>query len=174
MDNEEEIKRCLRHCTRGIRGDRPDLLRRAVAALKGRFKPNGIAAGVEGWLTTLEARFFQPLSPHRRRGFRRAAEAILNLHNLRGRLHLGRPRASAPTGRMLTSEQAIREVQAFVNEMQVAGAVCCSNEAISPEQEAALIARALARSGRRAGAGLPEPKCCRPAPSVLYSRVVVH
>ncbi len=79
----------------------------------------------------------------------------MNLHNLRGRLPSLAARApSAPTGRMLTSEQAIREVQALVNEMQVAGAVVpLTNEAISPEQEAALIARALAEVDAELGQG---------------------
>ncbi len=63
MDDEEETQALFAALRPRIRRDRPDLLRRAVAALKGRFKPDGIAAGVEGWLTTLEARFFQPLSP---------------------------------------------------------------------------------------------------------------
>ncbi|MGB8296939.1 MAG: hypothetical protein WCG85_16030 [Polyangia bacterium] len=58
FDEEKELRDVLRPF---MRINRPDLLPKAVAALKGRFKPDGIAAGVERWLTTPEARLFSPL-----------------------------------------------------------------------------------------------------------------
>jgi hypothetical protein len=69
----------------------------------------------------------------------------VNLRELRARLdRLTGHVPSATTGPMMTSEQAIRECQALVEEMKAAGLVVPdTSEPMTAEEEAALVARAL-------------------------------
>ena len=69
----------------------------------------------------------------------------MNLHQLHARLAAVAARVpSAMAPRVPTSEEAIREVQALVDQMKAEGAVIPdTSEPMSPAEEAALIARAL-------------------------------